>query len=44
MRTRITKRMSFPYQKFCAEIAAKCSGKDLWTDGIRFARPVLFHL
>jgi len=39
MRTRITKQMSFPYQNKFAEIAAKCSGKSLWTDGIRFVRP-----
>ena len=35
--------MSFPYQNFFAEIAAKCCGQSLWTDGIKFARPVLFH-
>jgi len=44
MRTRIIKRMPFPYDKFFAEIAAKCNGKDCWTDGIRFAKPNLFKI
>lgn len=39
MRQRITTRMKFPYQNKFAEIAAKCSGEILWTDGIRFVRP-----
>lgn len=39
MRTRIYKKMGFPYQNLIAEIAAKCNGENLWTDGIRFARP-----
>ena len=42
MRTRIMKRMAFPYENLFAEIAAKVSGNNLWTDGIRYARPVLF--
>ena len=43
MRTRITKRMLFPYQNYFAEIAAKCNGESLWTDGIKFARPAFLH-
>ena len=39
MRQRIYKAMPFPYQTKMAEICAKCSGADLWRDGIRFARP-----
>ncbi len=45
MRTRICKPMTFPYEGKFAEIAAHCSGKQLWKDGIRFVRPqfVLFR-
>lgn len=44
MRTRIVKPMGFPFAGKFAEIAAKCSGTNLWTDGIRFVRPQLFKL
>ncbi len=44
MRQRIIKPMGFPFAGKFAEIAAKCSGTKLWTDGIRFVRPQLFKL
>ena len=40
MRQRICVRMPFPYQNKFAEIAAKVNGVNIWTDGIRFVRPV----
>ncbi len=38
-RTRIFRSMPFPFDKLKAEICAKCDSTNLWTDGIRFARP-----
>ena len=38
-RTRIYRSMPFPYEKIKAEICAKCDCMNLWTDGIKFARP-----
>ena len=42
MRQRIVKPLPFPLQGKFGEIAAKCEGMKLWTDGIRFVRPKLF--
>jgi hypothetical protein len=36
--------MGFPFIGKFAEIAAKCDGTKLWTDGIRYVRPTLFKL
>lgn len=42
MRTRICKPMGFPFIGKFAEICARCDGKNLWKDNIRFVRPSLF--